>query len=223
MKREVDLLEISDGKRYTANDMVRIECQECAGCSECCHDMGESILLDPYDIYQLEQGLHTTFAELLQDKLELHVVDGVILPNLKMQENTLQCGFLNEQGRCAIHAFRPGFCRLFPLGRIYENGTFFYFWQIHECAYPKKSKIKIKKWLGIPELSRYEEYIRNWHDFLKTAGEISERAENQDIARELNMMILNTFYVNQYERSLSFYEQFETRMISARETLRILG
>lgn len=40
MLREIDLSEISDGKLYTANDMVRIECQECKGCSACCHDMG---------------------------------------------------------------------------------------------------------------------------------------------------------------------------------------
>ena len=32
--------------------------------------------------------------------------------------------FLNEQGRCSIHDSRPGFCRLFPLGRFYENGGF---------------------------------------------------------------------------------------------------
>ena len=55
MLREIDLSEISDGKLYTANDMVRIECQECKGCSSCCHDMGESIILDPYDLYQLEK------------------------------------------------------------------------------------------------------------------------------------------------------------------------
>lgn len=217
MKREVDLAEISDGKRYTANDMVRMECQDCAGCSQCCHDMGESILLDPYDLFQLEKGLQMTFAELLQEKLELHVVDGVILPNLKMQEETLQCGFLNEQGRCSIHEFRPGFCRLFPLGRVYEEDTFYYFFQIHECTYPNRNKVKIKKWLGIPELSRYEGYIRKWHAFLKAAGEIAEHTENEEIARKLNMMILNTFYVNQYDASASFYAQFEDRILTAKE------
>lgn len=222
MLREIDLSEISDGKLYTANDMVRIECQECKGCSSCCHDMGESIILDPYDLYQLEKGLHTSFAELMQGKIELHVVDGIIQPNLKMQEGTLQCGFLNSEGRCSIHELRPGFCRLFPLGRIYEGGNFKYFWQIHECAYPNRSKVKIKKWLGIPELSVYENYIRSWHNFLKEVQEIITHTENEEIVRNLNMLVLNEFYVNQYEMgAASFYEQFESRISTVSEKIRM--
>ena len=48
-----NLEEISDGKRYGLNDMVRAACNDCAGCSSCCEDMGESIILDPLDIYEL--------------------------------------------------------------------------------------------------------------------------------------------------------------------------
>ena len=48
-----DLLEISDGKLYGNNDMAKISCHDCAGCSSCCQDMGESIWLDPYDVFQL--------------------------------------------------------------------------------------------------------------------------------------------------------------------------
>ena len=184
--------------------------------------MGESIILDPYDLYQLEKGLHTSFAELMQGKIELHVVDGIIQPNLKMQEGTLQCGFLNSEGRCSIHEFRPGFCRLFPLGRIYEDGDFKYFWQIHECAYPNRSKVKIKKWLGIPELSVYENYIRSWHNFLKEVQEIITHTENEEIVRNLNMLVLNEFYVNQYEMgAASFYEQFESRISAVSEKIRM--
>ena len=64
---------------------------------------------------------------LLVEKLELHVVEGIILPNLNMQEREQGkevCGFLNEEGRCSIHPYRPGICRIFPLGRYYENGSF---------------------------------------------------------------------------------------------------
>ena len=51
-----NLEEISDGKRYGLNDMVRAACNDCAGCSSCCEDMGESIILDPLDIYELIKG-----------------------------------------------------------------------------------------------------------------------------------------------------------------------
>ena len=35
MKRKIDMSEISDGKLYTANDMVRADCHDCEGCSAC--------------------------------------------------------------------------------------------------------------------------------------------------------------------------------------------
>ena len=56
-----NLEEISDGKRYGLNDMVRAACNDCAGCSSCCENMGESIILDPLDIYELTKNLNTTF------------------------------------------------------------------------------------------------------------------------------------------------------------------
>ena len=50
MLRDIDLNEISDGRLYTANDMVKADCMGCQGCASCCQGMGDSIVLDPYDI-----------------------------------------------------------------------------------------------------------------------------------------------------------------------------
>ena len=119
MERQICMEEVSDGRLYGINDMVKADCHDCAGCSACCQGMGSSILLDPLDIFRLSQHLNRTFEGLLEDKIELNVVDGVILPNLKMQEDTERCVFLDETGRCSVHAFRPGICRIFHLGRIY--------------------------------------------------------------------------------------------------------
>ena len=120
MLRDIDLNEISDGRLYTANDMVKADCMGCQGCASCCQGMGDSIVLDPYDMYRLCMGLKTTPAALLASSLELGVVDGLILPHLKMNGNTDSCMYLNKDSRCSIHPFRPGFCRLFPLGRYYH-------------------------------------------------------------------------------------------------------
>ena len=68
MKREVDLKDISDGKLYTANDMVRADCRGCQGCSDCCRGMGSSIVLDPLDTQRLCKGLNTDFAGLMEDR-----------------------------------------------------------------------------------------------------------------------------------------------------------
>ena len=43
MLRDCDLDKITDGKRYQLSDMVKADCDDCKGCSACCHDMGNSI------------------------------------------------------------------------------------------------------------------------------------------------------------------------------------
>lgn len=212
MLREIDLSEISDGRLYTNNDMVKADCQGCPGCSECCRGMGSSIILDPLDIFRLTCGLSKTFEELLNGPLELNVADGIILPNLKMTGEKETCFFLNSEGRCSIHGIRPGFCRLFPLGRYYENHSFRYFLQVHECPKPNKSKIKIKKWLDTENLRQYEKFITDWHYYLKERQEIAMQAEGAETVKELSMDILRRFYLTPYEKNRDFYEQFYERM-----------
>lgn len=102
MRREVSMEEISDGKLYTANDLVKADCNDCRGCSACCQKMGQSIVLDPLDIYRLTFGLRQKFEELLADKLELNVVEGIILPNLQMSGTEEKCAFLNAEGDAAF-------------------------------------------------------------------------------------------------------------------------
>ena len=47
MERNVEIDKISDGKRYGANDLVKVGCDDCRGCSACCHGMGDSIVTRP--------------------------------------------------------------------------------------------------------------------------------------------------------------------------------
>jgi hypothetical protein len=159
----------------------------------------------------LTTHLDCTFEALLGKYLELRVIDGAILPHLRMDGENNGCLFLNEQGRCQIHAFRPGICRLFPLGRIYEEDTFFYFLQIHECKKQQRTKEKIEKWLGISQLSKYESYIFQWHQLLKR---FQERffALNAEQQKQWNMLLLQVFFLKPYEKE-DFYIQFENRCV----------
>ena len=210
MKRNVSLEEISDGRLYGAGDMVKADCHGCQGCSACCRGMGNSIILDPYDVYRLTTGLGKTLQELLEKEIELNVVDGVILPNLRMTGPEERCAFLNEKGRCSIHSLRPGICRLFPLGRYYENGSFKYFLQTRECT-AVHSKVKVSKWIDTPELARNTEFTNKWHYMMNAAEELVQDSEDDAFRRNLNMFILNTFYLTPYEKERDFYEQFRER------------
>ena len=55
MNRYIDLKEVSDGKLYTSNDLVKAGCGDCAGCSSCCETMADTIILDPMDLFWLTQ------------------------------------------------------------------------------------------------------------------------------------------------------------------------
>ena len=94
MRREVTLEEISDGRLYEANDMVKADCQDCKGCFDCCTGMGDSVVLDPLDVWRLSQGLHLSVDQLLAGKIELGVTDGNILPHLRMTGAEERCVFL---------------------------------------------------------------------------------------------------------------------------------
>lgn len=222
MRRNVDLNEISDGKLYTSNDMVKADCYDCQGCSACCRGMGKSIILDPIDLFHLKQGTGKDFAQLLDREIELNVVDGMILPNLKMDEDTDACPFLDEKGRCKIHAFRTGICRLFPLGRLYEEDGFRYFLLTQECRKENRGKVKVKKWLGITNLKAYEKYISDWHTFLQTCEEAMRELEQENI-RILTMYVLRLFYQTPYqaEDDEAFYQEFYARREQVRKTLGI--
>lgn len=209
MKRQVDLKDISDGKLYGINDLVKADCGDCKGCHACCCGMGQSIILDPLDVFRLTMGLGVSFEELLVDKVELHVVDGMILPNLKMQGEEEACTFLNGEGRCSIHAFRPGICRLFPLGRYYENGSFQYFLQTHECKKENRAKVKVKKWIDTPEVKKYEKFVLDWHNYLGKMEECLEKEPEK--AKKISMDILKNFYLAPYDTEQEFYPQFEER------------
>lgn len=217
MKRNVALNEITDGKFYTLNDMVRADCRECVGCSKCCHEMVDTIILDPLDIFRLTKALDITFDALLSSgKAELNLVDGIVLPNLKLQETTGCCAFLNTAGRCTVHAVRPGFCRMFPLGRYYTERSFCYILQTKEC--PKaRTKIKVSRWLDTDELPLNQKFIGEWHYFLEDLA-AALKSTGQETVRNIQLYLLHTFYRTEYTATneAAFYSEFSIRLEKAK-------
>jgi Fe-S-cluster containining protein len=217
MERDISLSEISDGKLYDLNDMVKADCNDCKGCFACCQGMGNSIVLDPLDIYRLLINLNMTFEELLVDKIELNMVDGIIMPNLKMTGLAEKCSFLNDEGRCSIHAFRPGICRLFPLGRFYEQHSYKYFLQVHECKKENKSKIKVRKWIDTPDIKNNEKFIIDWHYFLKDIQDLIKSSQDEKLMKDITTYLLKFFYLKPYEANNDFYIQFNERLYLAKK------
>lgn len=219
MKRNCSLDEISDGKLYSREELVEASCNGCKGHAACCHGMGKSIILDPYDVYQLTTKLGVTFEELLKGKLELNVVDGIILPNLKMAGTEEGCAFLDDRGKCSIHAIRPGICRIFPLGRYYENNSFRYFLQVNECGNSARTKVKISNWIDTPEPQKNEQYLIDWHYLLNDAEAVIKNTQDEKLIKNLNMYLLTSFFVKEYNKGSDFYNQFQERLQAAKQIL----
>ncbi len=219
MRRVGSLKDISDGKLYDWKDTVEVGCDGCQGSAACCRGMGRSIVLDPYDIYRITTNMDITFEQLLAHMVELNVVDGVILPNLKMAGENESCVFLDQDGRCTIHSYRPGICRIFPLGRYYEEHDFKYILQINECPCKTTERIKAGKWVDTPNLARNKQFLVDWHYFLNEVEILIKNTKDENAIKNINLYLLNQFYGRKYEGDLDFYQQFHDRYREARGTL----
>lgn len=219
MKRYVSLNDISDGKLYDIDDVFTVGCNNCSGCGECCHGKGDTIVLNPYDMYRMKKGLMTDFSGLLDTHIELGVCDGIILPHMKLAGDDEHCTFLDENGRCSIHEYRPDICRLFPLGRIYENGGHKYFIQTHECSRVSGSeKFTVRQWSAEPDYDRYERFVDDWHYFVNSLLEMVMKNGNDDDVRNLSMIIIKKFYIAGYDDG-DFYDLFYERLNYVRKTV----
>lgn len=186
----------TDGKFYELDQMVRVNCQECVGCHECCVGMGDTIVLDPYDIWMLKRATDMSAQELMNKGLiSLKVADGLVLPYIQMDSKTDACPFLNVQGRCSIHTHRPGMCRLFPLGRNYEEGTLNYILLTDACPKKNRSKIKVGQWIGVRPETAYHEFVLRWHDFRKKVAGMFETAQGEE-QKSFAVYVLQSFYLS---------------------------
>lgn len=211
----------SPQRLYGLNDMIKADCMGCQGCFNCCQGMGTSIILDPWDIFCITKYLGKTFEELLQKELELNIVNGAILPNLKMSGVQATCPFLKE-GRCSIHKHRPGICRLFPIGRQYEEGKLFYFIVNGECKNLNRSKIKVKKWLGIPDVARNQQFVTDWHYFKKHVETYMMKELKDEERKNVQMFLLQQFFLKPYDETGDFYQEFSDRLTEAKEVWQFL-
>ncbi len=220
MRRTMNLSEETDGKLYKADDEVLLSCDSCSGGADCCRNTADTIILDPYDFYNLQKATGTDFAGGYKSFFDLRVVDGLTLPYLLKSEESESCVFL-QNGRCGIHAYRPGFCRLFPLGRLYSKTGFDYILQTGQCPCKPEKTVTVRDWLGIEDLEKYEEYVQGWHEITEKKSEAalklaaSENRNDSIISKRLltlSMSVLQVFYAPAYNTAEDFYTQFAMRV-----------
>jgi Fe-S-cluster containining protein len=97
-------------------DPVQLSCGT-DGCPSNCCTSGPHIVLNPYEIAQICSTAGMSYEDLL-DVVETDRVNGFPLVMLPRDP---ACHFWSGKG-CRIYAGRPLACRLFPLGRVFDEG-----------------------------------------------------------------------------------------------------
>ncbi len=193
--RSINILEeISDGKLYDIQDTVKADTCGCNGCSDCCCDVGDLVVLTPFDIYEMVNYLGVGFDDLLEDKIELRENNKILLPYLKMQDHNKKCSFLNKEGRCTIHSKRPNICRLFPLGRVYKDDSYKYFLQVGNCPKENLKDVKVSEWIGIENYDDNKKFILEWYKFIKALTFRLKFVRDEKELEEINQILLDSCY-----------------------------
>lgn len=216
------LEEISDGKLYDIEDMVKADTKGCNGCSACCHNVGDLVMLTPFDVYEMVSHLDQSFDDLLVDCLTLREQNKIMLPYLKMQDTTMRCSFLNEENRCKIHSYRPNICRLFPLGRVYEQDNFKYFLQVNSCPKPNLQEVQVKEWIGIDNYPENKTFILAWHQLIKALTFRLKFVYDAAERKAINNYLHDTFYRITLNEGEDFYKAFMRILPEAKSHLGII-
>ena len=223
MNREINLTEISDGKLYDIDDLVRADASGCGGCSACCHGVGDLVQLNPYDTFEISKALQTNFDALMDEHFVLRPKGKLLFPYLKMLGENEKCVFLSDQGRCVIHEHRPGICRLFPLGRVYDDhGDFKYVLLKKACVKPKLEKVKVEKWLGINDYEANKAFILEWYKLNKALEFRMKFVRDSAEIEAINQYLFDVFYRIEAPTVIDFYRYFYKRLPEAKNHLGIL-
>lgn len=217
-----NLEDISDGKLYDIEDMVQADTDGCKGCNVCCHDIGDLVVLSPFDAYEMCSFLGKSFDELLGVHLELREENKILLPFLKMVDEDLRCNFLSEEGRCTIHGHRPNICRLFPLGRAYVKDDFKYFLQVGSCVKPKLSEVKVSDWIGIHNYEQNKAFIIEWYHLVKAFSFRLKFVYDEAEKARLHQMLLDAFYRLEVKEGEDFYMAFARVLPEAKSKLGVI-
>ena len=219
--RTINILnEISDGNLYDIEDKVKADTCGCDNCSDCCNDVGDLVVLTPFDIYEMTTYLKEDFDKLIDEKITLRENNKIKLPYLKMQEKSKNCSFLDENKRCTIHSKRPNICRLFPLGRAYQDNDFKYFLQVDNCPKKDLKEVKISDWVNIENYDQNKEFIMNWYKFIKALTFRLKFVYDNDEINNINEILLNNFYKTKIEGN--FYDHFNKILPEVKNQLGII-
>jgi Fe-S-cluster containining protein len=174
---EVSLYQEMDQASLSLDSRFKFHCHAGLSCfNQCCRT--PTVILSPYDILRLQQGLGLSSGELLARYTRLEIEDWSRLPLVFIdpyRSPEAGCPFLGERG-CLVYAFRPAACRFFPItmgSQATGEGIVDYYFcrQLDYCqGFHAEVEWTVASWKSHQGLKEYEEGRQGWLEILLQKG-----------------------------------------------------
>lgn len=210
--------------RLTAEDTFQFACGPQVPCfTECCGKL--DLLLTPYDVLKLRQGLGLRSEEFLDTYTVTRFRTAHGFPEVMMKmdaQKDRRCPFVTARG-CSVYESRPAACRIYPLGRASTkhplHGTakeFFFTVREDHCRGFEENKIwKVKEWLADQDL----EECNRMNDLLMELYVLkSRRPQVQLTDRHIQMYMMACYDPERFRRFVfksGFLDRFEIEEATA--------
>lgn len=187
---------------------------KCKRCGFCCNHT--IIALYPFDIKNICDELNISTKEF--QKYAVFKIDNVLRCLLNNRPN---CPFY-EKG-CKIYSKRPIRCRLFPVGRIFENNEVLYILPEQRCiGFDTGKKQTVKEWLDKEDVKEYDDLTRRWNNFII-------RLKDKEKDKTFHVIFRKVFFdfddplITQYRNSLRKEDSLESFMDNLYEIFEVLS
>ncbi|OGP70345.1 MAG: hypothetical protein A2Z73_01460 [Deltaproteobacteria bacterium RBG_13_60_28] len=204
---EVSLYKEIDQASLSLDSRFNFHCHAGLSCfNQCCRT--PTVILSPYDILRLQQGLGLTSGELLARYTRLEIEDWSRLPLVFIdpyRSPEAGCPFLGLQG-CTVYPYRPAACRFFPItmgSQATGGGIVDYYFcrKLDYCqGFATDAEWTVASWKSNQGLDAYEQGRQGWLEiFLKKGvmGPIPGEAQAIDLFAAL------AYDLEQFRRYLS--------------------
>ena len=207
-------------KAMALNEKVPFRCQLCG---RCCHNVKDSVMLEPLDVFRLtrylrEQGepmigtedmlAQYAHASWLEDNFPIFLLNTV---------GTLDaCVFLKD-GRCSVYEARPQVCRMYPFSAApgSRGRDFRYFLCMEKPHHFADGLVTVKDWLAQNFSKEAKAALRADYDAIPIIGQ-NIRAMREEKFQSLLFRFLYYRYYN-YELDEPFLPQFRSNLEELRK------
>ncbi len=207
----------ADARVLADIDLLQLTCGA-SGCSSTCCKATAPIVLNPYEIARICKAAGLSYEDLL-DVLDTDRAKG--FPLVMLPRDPV-CHFWTATG-CRIYEARPLACRLFPLGRVFENGrSQLVLPEVNRCSGLVPSPAKtVTAYLQEQDTALFISMADRWIEFVSDI----ERLPLQDTpvtSVAFHMLVYSPDTpptIGRIDQAISLEERFLLRLTTAREQL----